>query len=490
MYSSTDQFVLLPGLLLALFGCAALLLEVFSRRGAHNGPAAWPVLPAITLLGLAFTGASLWRQYQYLVNTSSVELLAFDGALGIDRYSIFFNALFTLSTALVTLVSVRYWRNSGEQGSECYALMLFAQCGMFVLAGGRDLITLFMGLELMALSFYILVGLLRRRVASNEAAIKYLLLGGFSSGLLAYGFSLLFGIAGSTNLHTISAAMATRDRHDPVLLLALATITVGLLFKISAVPFHMWAPDAYEGAPTSITAYLAAASKGASFAILLRILLVPFGSVRDLWTPVITLVAVLTLTVGNLAALGQDNVKRLLAYSSIAHAGYILLGLVAGNVTGMRAITIYLLTYTLMTLGIFFCAIALQTPQTEATDLTAFSGLMHRSPWVAICTLLFLLSLAGLPPIGGFWGKYYLFLALLETGHTVLAVIAVLYVAVAAYYYFRIVRYVFAAPAESAGRLQTGWGMRMALGVTALLTLAIGVYPEPFLRLAEGAVLR
>lgn len=483
MYSSTDQFVLLPALMLALFGCAALLLDVFAPRQKS-------ALPWITLLGLAFTGAALWRQGVYLAAAKAPELLGFDGGLVIDRFSLAANALLTISTALVTLISRQYWHAQDEPGRESYALLLFAQCGMFFLASGRDLVTIFLGLELMALSFYILVGLFRRRRESNEAALKYLLLGGFSSGLLAYGFSLLFGISGATGLTEIGAAVAAHDRHDPLLLIALAAISVGLLFKISAVPFHMWAPDAYDGAPVNVTAYLAVASKAASVAVLLRLLLGPLAGLRDLWTPVIAVVAVATLTIGNLAAVGQDNVKRLLAYSSVAHVGYILLGLVAGNQTGLDAIAIYVLTYSIMTLGVFFCVAALSQRGRDNDGIAAFTGLIRRSPWTAVLLLLFLLSLAGLPPTAGFWGKYYVFLALLETGHPVLAVISVLYVAVSAFYYFRIVRYVFAAPDTFIPPLLNGWGMRAALGIAGTLTLWIGVFPEPFLRLAKGSILR
>ncbi len=290
-------------------------------------------------------------------------------------------------------------------------------------------------------------------------------------------------------MREISAVLQSRDHRDPLVLLALATVIAGLLFKISAVPFHMWAPDAYDGAPLTATAYLAVASKAASFAILLRILLGPFAALRDVWLPVIAVAALATLTVGNLAAVGQDNFKRLMAYSSIAHAGYILLGLIAGNNTGLSAIAMYLVTYSAMTLGLIFCAIALRGQEENSETLAGFSGLIRRSPWIAVCALIFLLSLAGLPPTGGFWGKYYIFLALLETGHTALAIVAVLYVAVAAYYYFRLVRYIFAAPASPSDAIHAGWGMRIALAVSAIFTLGAGIFPEPLLRIAQRSVL-
>jgi NADH-quinone oxidoreductase subunit N len=275
-----------------------------------------------------------------------------------------------------------------------------------------------------------------------------------------------------------------------MVLLALTTTAVGLLFKVSAVPFHMWAPDAYEGAPTTVTAFLAVGSKAASFAFLVRMFLGPFAAAREMWVPLLTVVAVLSMTVGNLAAITQSNVKRLLAYSSISHAGYILLGLVAGNNTGIKGVAVYLLVYTFMNLGAFLVVVALRRKNLIGEDVDDFAGLMHRSPGYAVLMLIFLLSLAGIPPTAGFIGKYFIFLSLIETGHYVLAVVAVLYVAVAIYYYFRIVRSMFTEKEASSEPLATSFGMRVALGVTGLATLVIGIYPEPFVRLAQTSVLR
>ena len=320
--------------------------------------------------------------------------------------------------------------------------------------------------------------------------MKYLLLGAFSSGFLLYGFSVMYGLAGSTRLKDVAAAIAARDPWDPLVFLALATTAVGLLFKISAVPFHMWAPDAYEGAPTTITAYLAVGSKAASFAFLLRIFLGPFASVREVWEPLLVAVAVATMTVGNLAAISQTNIKRLLAYSSISHAGYILLGLIAGNETGIKGVAVYVMVYTFMNLGAFLVVVALRRKDLLGEDLEDLSGLMRKSPGYALLMLIFLLSLAGIPPTAGFLGKYYIFLSLIETGHYVLAVIATLYVAVAIYYYFRVVRSMFVAELTDKVPVASTFGLRVALGVTGVLTLLIGIYPEPFLRLAHTSLMR
>ncbi len=483
-YTSTDHFVLLPAIMLALFGCAVLLFEFL--LGQTDKQRRW--LLALALAGLAFTGRALWMQQSAVA--TGMQFSAFKGTLVLDNFSLLFNWIFLICSAIVILISYRYLEIEGEHHAEYYGLVLLAQCGMFFLATGNDLVTLFIGLELMALCFYIMVGFLRSEKRSNEAALKYLLLGGFSSGFLAFGFSMMYGLSGSTNLREIATAIANRGIGDPLTFVALATTSVGLFFKISAAPFHMWAPDAYEGAPTSVTAYLSVGSKAASFAILLRIFLVPLESMRQAWQPMLIAVAILSLTIGNLAAISQTNVKRLLAYSSISHAGYMLLGLVAGNETGLKGIAVYLLVYTFMNLGALLVIVAMRRADILGEDVDDLAGLVHRHPVYAIFMLVFLLSLAGIPPTAGFLGKYYIFLSLIETGHYVLAVVATLYVAVAIYYYFRIVRSMFAREEAIEEPLSSSLGLRVALGVTGALTLLIGVFPEPLLRYAGESLMK
>src|SRR5262249_36697576 len=319
--------------MMALFGCAALLFDFWLVPDPrHKKYLLW-----VVVVGEAFTGYGLYKQMAWMTTYES-SLSGFKDSVLMDHFGVFFNWLFLVAALIVAIVSYKYLEAAGEHHGEYYSLILFAQCGMYFLATGTDLITLFIGLELMALCFYVMVGFLRNDRRSNEAAIKYLLLGAFSSGFLVYGFSVMYGLAGSTKLTDIAAAIAQRPAWDPVVFLALTTTAVGLLFKISAAPFHMWAPDAYEGAPTTVTAYLSVASKAASVAFLLRIFLGPLETVRPAWEPLMAAIAILTLTLGNLAAINQTNIKRLLAYSSISHAGYMLLGLVAGNTTGLEGI--------------------------------------------------------------------------------------------------------------------------------------------------------
>jgi NADH-quinone oxidoreductase subunit N len=445
-------------------------------------------LITFVVLAEAFTGYGLIKQQGYIVDGQ--PYLGFHGAVTIDGFSIFFNWIFLVAALIVAIVSYKYLEIAGEHHGEYYGLVLFAQAGMYFLATGTDLVTLFIGLELMALSFYVMVGFLRTDKRSNEAALKYLLLGAFSTGFLVYGFSVLYGIAGSTRLADIQAEIARRQAWDPVVFLAMATTAIGLLFKISAAPFHMWAPDAYEGAPTTVTAYLSVASKAASIAFLLRIFTGPLAPSREAWEPLLSIVAVVTLTLGNLAAINQTNIKRLLAYSSISHAGYMLLGLIAGNDTGINGIAVYVMVYTFMNLGAFLVVVALRRQNIIGEDLDDIAGLVHKSPGYAVLMLIFLLSLAGIPPTAGFLGKYYIFLALIQTRHFGLAVIATLYVAVAIYYYFKIVRSMFIREATEKAPLASSVGLRFALAVSGVLTLAIGIYPEPFLRMAQTTILR
>jgi len=488
-YSATDHFTIIPAVMMALFGCAILLFDFL----IFPDPRQRKWLLIFVALSEGFTGYALFHQTAWLASQGQTQLQGFGGSVTVDGMGIFFNWIFLVAAMVVALVSYHYLEIAGEHHGEYYSLILFAQCGMYFLATGTDLITLFIGLELMALCFYVMVGFLRADKRSNEAAMKYLLLGAFSSGFLAYGFSVMYGIAHSTKLADIAAAIAARPAWDPVVFLALVTTLVGLLFKISAVPFHMWAPDAYEGAPTTVTAYLSVASKAASIAFLLRLFhgpFAPFAAAREMWEPMLAVIAVLTLTVGNLAAVNQTNIKRLLAYSSISHAGYMLLGLVAGNETGITGIAVYVMVYTFMNLGAFLVLVALRRQKIIGEDLDDISGLMHKSPGYAILMLVFLLSLAGIPPTAGFLGKYYIFLSLIQTGHYTLAVVATLYVAVAIYYYFKVVRSMFTGEETETAPMATSFGLRVALGVCGAMTLAIGLYPEPFLKLAQTSLLR
>jgi len=350
-----------------------------------------------------------------------------------------------------------------------------------------------------------LTGFLRHQRRSNEAAVKYLLLGAFSSGLLAYGFSLLYGISAMadlsgpgglplqvprTNLDVVRTALSLRGPTDLLVMLAIVTTSAGLFFKVAAVPFHQWAPDVYEGAPTSISAYVSVASKTASFALLLRLFLYAFWPVRANWVEIIGVVAVASLTIGNLAAITQSNVKRLLAYSSISHVGYILLGLVAalsgdGNDTGLKGIAFYLFVYAFMTIGAFTIVIVLRRQGLIGDEIEDMNGLIQRSPTAAVLLLIFMLSLAGIPPLAGFVGKYYILLSLVQTQHYYLALFAAIYIVPGLYYYFRIVAHAWLREPSGEDRPRATAGQSVALAAMCAVTVIAGIYPEPFIRMAS-----
>ncbi len=418
-------------------------------------------------------------------------LLGFYNSLLVDRFAIYFWYLFLAGTAIAIVGSVHYLDVEDEDHGEYYALMLLSVVGMMCMAAGIDVVLIYIGLELMAISSYILVGFLRRDRRSNEAALKYLLLGAFSSGIFAYGLSLFYGLSGSTNLGVIARAVSAQNPHNPVIVIALLTTMTGLLFKIAAVPFHQWAPDAYEGAPTSIAGFMSVAVKAAAWAMLLRILLFGLFPLRSVYIPVIVVIAIATMTGGNFAALTQTNTKRLLAYSSIAHVGYMLLAFVAmgtsqigspGFLDGFKGILIYLLVYTFMNLGVFAVIASLRQRNVIGDELDDMAGLYQRAPVEAVLMLLFLLSLAGIPPAAGFLGKYYIFLSLIESGHYGLASLGVLYSLFGLYYYLKIANAMLIRAPMETDRLPISLGMRCALAVTALATIVIGIYPEPFIR--------
>jgi NADH-quinone oxidoreductase subunit N len=487
--SWTDYLLALPITLLALFALGILLLDFLVPQESK-----W-VNAVAALIGVGFSAAGVYKIQAWLGSAPGIQGMLH--TMVIDRFALYFFYLFLAATAIAILMSIRYLETEQESHGEYYALMLLSVAGMMCMAAGFDIVLIFIGLELMAMSTYVLVGFLRRDQRSNEAALKYLLLGAFSSGIFAYGLSLLYGLAGSTNLAVIHQELmrkAVDPQYKPVAVIALATTITGLLFKIAAIPFHQWAPDAYEGAPTSITGFMSVAVKAAGWAMLLRILVVGLMPLRSIWVPMLVFVSIATMTGANLAALTQTNTKRLLAYSSIAHVGYMLLGLIAGTATelnadGVKGILIYLLVYTFMNLGAFAVITSLRHRNVIGDELDDLDGLYSRAPIEAVLMLAFMLSLAGIPPLAGFWGKYFIFLSLIETKHYVLAALGVLYSVFGLYYYLKIANAMFMRqPEKGEDRLPVSYAMRLALGITGFATLFIGILPDQFIRMVNWAL--
>jgi NADH-quinone oxidoreductase subunit N len=394
--------------------------------------------------------------------------------------------LLTLTGAAVTLVmSIDYWQGAGRLKFEFPVLVLLATTGMLMMISANDLIALYVGLELQSLSLYVVAAFDRRSARSSEAGLKYFVLGALSSGMLLYGASLIYGFTGSTLFADIAAAVQPSGANLG-LIFGLVFLMTGFAFKISAVPFHMWTPDVYEGAPTPVTAFFAAAPKLAAMALTVRTLFAAFPSVTPEWQQIVTFLAIASMALGAFAAIGQHNIKRLMAYSSIGHMGYALVGLAAGTAEGVQGVIIYLAIYLAMTLGTFACILAMRRQGRMVEDIDQLSGLSSTSPMMAFLLAMLLFSLAGIPPLAGFFAKFYVFLAAINAGLYALAVIGVLLSVVGAYYYLRIVKIMyFDAPAE---RFEPMPGLLAAvLGASGLFILFYFVYPAPLVTVAEAA---
>jgi NADH-quinone oxidoreductase subunit N len=467
---ATDVIAVIPELIILVAACAILLLEPF-LKGDRT------VVMAIALTGL-FSSAAV------ALGLLGQDRLAFSGMLVLNDWAVFFKVLFAAGAAVTLLMSSEYLESHRRHIGEYYALVLFAVIGMDLMAASRDLIPFYVSLELMALSSYVLAAFFRYRIRSNESSLKYFLTGSFASAILLYGISLVYGETGATNYAAIGQALSGHEATAGVIL-AVFLVAIGLAFKVSAAPFHMWAPDVYQGAPTPIAAFFSVGPKAAAFAVILAAFVVAFPGVAEQWGILFIVLAVLSMLAGNLFALVQTNVKRMLAYSSIAHAGYILAGIGAMGWTKNsypgQAVLLYLAAYTFMNLGAFGVLTYLKSQTSGKFDysLKQMAGLGRRSPWAAVLLALFLLSLTGIPGTAGFIAKFYVFGAVVWADLVWLAVVGVLLSAVSAYYYLRVIIVMFFKEPEEELNISgpISGGMAAALALSALATLAIGILP-------------
>ncbi len=481
---SWPDLVSLAPVVVAILAAAAVLLVDMAAPGRRSTAvvAALAGLGAVALTVLALAGRTE---------------TAFAGAYRLDDLTIFLDALLVIVATLTILFAGDYLETRGLPMAEFAAILLFAIAGAMLIAGAADLLLLFVGLELMVLPGYVLAGFARRDPYSTEGAIKYFLLGSFSSAILLFGLAYVWGMTGSTRVDAVAAAMAdvaATGRIAPGLALGLAFVTTGVAFKMAAVPFHYWTPDAYQGSPTPVTAYLSVGPKIGAFAIALRLLVAALGPIKEDWLPVVVVLAAVTMTLGNLVAIAQDNVKRMLAYSSIAHTGYILVGLAAyagGRDEGLWAILFYLAAYTFMNMGAFAVVTALQRRPGVSSDIATFAGLGRRDPWLGALMALFLLSLTGIPPLAGFWAKAYVIVAAVEAGGwpAALAVLAMLNAAAAAFYYLRVVVYMYMREPAIEGRAAApGPLFRTGLAAATIGTLAFGLFPAVLTAVGNAAL--
>ena len=487
-----------PELLLAGFGLL-LLLASATVPVAIRQVGGWLTLAVLAVAAFLVTAQLSAGSGGTVASTGAFPDIAGNPAFVVDGFAVVFKLIFLLGAAFTVLMSMKYPDTDGEDSAEFLALVVFSVFGMMFLASGTGLITIYIGLETMALAGYLLVGFRVREKRANEGAVKYFVLGALASGILLYGISLVYGATGSINLYGIAASLAGDGSGAAGFLgLGVVLMLVGIGFKVAAVPFHMWAPDAYEGATTPATSFLATAAKAGAFAMLLRVFVTAFGDRGADWAPLMILLAAASMTVGNIAALRQDNVKRMLAFSSVGHAGYVLMGLIAVGLSGgdaairargLLSVALNLFIYTFATAGAFALVALLRKNGQPGEMLDDFNGLVKRHPVASVCMLLFLLSLAGIPCTAGFIGKWWLFGAAIKVNLVWLAVVAVLNSVVSLYYYARVMVAIFIRDGDGESKIQVPLPLSAAIGAAGLFTLVIGVYPQPFIRLARYAVL-
>ena len=485
----SDLFAILPELIVVAAACLVLALDPITPIRQKNS-LAWLSLGALVLC------------FGLTASQMPGRVYAFSDLIVIDAYGAFWKLLLYVVSGLTILLSLPYLKEERIGFAEYYAFLLLSLSGMMVMVSAADLLTIYLGTELMSLSLYILAGFKRFEERSLEASAKYFVLGSFSSGLLLYGISLLYGLAGSTRLSAISTAIGTLGIDDPGLIAAMILLVVGFGFKIAIVPFHMWTPDVYEGAPTSVTAFMAVASKAASFGAFLRVFFEGLAGLKANWYVLFVFLCIATLALGNIVVIVQTNIKRMLAYSSIAHAGYAMIGvIVAGHIeaeTGVRSlgfssVLLYLAVYAFMTLGAFALVALLRKGGVEGDEIEDFAGLAQRQPVPAFLMLVFMVSLAGIPPTAGFIGKFYLFLAAVKSGLVWLAVVAVLFAAASAYFYLRVVMVMYMRDpqpsAQPLPRFATSPAMTVVLACALAGVVLLGLFPDLLVSITSQAVL-
>jgi len=483
-----DLLAILPELIVIGAACLVLALDPITPPDKKDW-LAWLALGALVVC-IGVTASQMGG-----------VVLAFSDLVIIDPYACFWKLLLYGASGLTILLSLSYLKEERIHLAEYYGFLLLSLVGMMVMVSAADLLTIYLGLELMSLALYVLAGFRRVESRSLEASAKYFVLGSFSSGILLYGISLLFGLTGSTRLSAIAVATSTNGLNDPAMILAMALLVVGFGFKIAVVPFHMWTPDVYEGSPTSVTAFMAVASKVASFAAFMRVFLEGLGGLKPHWEGLFLALCVATLVLGNVVAIVQTNIKRMLAYSSIAHAGYALIGVVvAGHpdaetsvrTLGLSSVMLYLAVYAFMTLGAFAVVAMVRKQGVEGDEIEDFAGLSKRHPVAALLMLVFMVSLAGIPPTAGFIGKFYLFMAAIKAGLTWLAIVAVVLTAISAYFYLRVVMVMYMREPQSVGpatRFSTSPAIAVVLACALAGVVLLGLFPNVLVSLSSQSVL-
>jgi NADH-quinone oxidoreductase subunit N len=468
-----DLISLAPVLVLTVFGMMALVTDLFIGKNKS-------ILVFISLIGLLMAAISSFAKF-------NLPVFSFNGAYIVDHLSVFFTLIFCISSALAILISVDFNKREGITVGEYYSLILFCTAGMVLLASSTDMIMIFLGIEIISISLYILAGIQRKNKNSNEAALKYFLLGAFATGFLLYGMTLIYGSTGSTKLALIAKVISDGEIiSEQLLLMGVVLLIIGFGFKVAAVPFHMWAPDVYQGAPTPVTAFMAVGPKAASLAAFYRIMSETMPEISYSWEILLCVISVLSMFIGNLGAIMQTNIKRLLAFSSVAHVGYLMIAIIAKNSLSSSSLMFYMLTYAFMVFGAFGIVILLGRKGEENLELENYSGLAYKHPIIAITMTIFLLSLGGLPPLAGFVAKFYIFSAALKEGFLFLVIIAVLNSAISFYYYLKVIVFMYMKEPIKEFHITLTPMTIIVIAIAAFGTIQLGIYPDPIITLAEN----
>ncbi|BAT72288.1 NADH-quinone oxidoreductase subunit N [Thermosulfidibacter takaii ABI70S6] len=466
---------IVPEIIATALACFLLIFDLFVPKDRKR------VVGIAALIGCVILTVVTWGYF-------GKNIVTFSGMFILDNFAVVLKLLFLVSDIVIILISLKYLELEGVSLGEYYALLVFATVGMMIMASANDLIMVYLGLETMALSVYVLAGFMRMTEKSAEAALKYFLMGVFISGIFLFGIAFTYGVVGSTNLKEIAQYISMNGFKNPLLGVAIILIAAGLGLEIAMAPFHFWAPDVYEGAPTSVTAFISVAPKVAAIAALFRVYAEAFSLMAPYWKEILWLVAALTMTIGNVTAVLQNNVKRLLAYSSIAHAGYMLLGILAFNQVGVAALAFYFFAYCFMNIGAFGIVIYLRRNNIVGDNLEDFKGLAQIHPMLALVMVIFLLSLTGIPPTVGFVGKFLLFSAAVKAGYYWLVAIAVLNSVISLYYYFKIAKVMYMENPETTEPLSAAASLKIAVFALGILTIVFGLYPHPLINLAQMSI--
>lgn len=465
----------LPELFLAATIMVLLMLGVFQKGGLKDNDAGtYRIISVLAVIALLISGALLWP-------SAGPRVVTFSDMFVTDMFAVFTKGLVIVAAALGVIMSRDFMERHHVARFEFPILIVFATLGMMLMISANDLISLYVGLEMQSLSLYVMASIQRDDNRATEAGLKYFVLGAVASGLLLYGSSLVYGFAGTTNFDALAGLFAANADVSPGLVIGIVFILAGLAFKVSAVPFHMWTPDVYEGAPTPVTAFFAVAPKIAALALFVRVMVGPFGDLMAQWQQIVILISVLSMILGALAAINQRNIKRLMAYSSIGHVGYALVGLAAGTEEGTRGILIYLAIYLIMNVGTFACILCMRKGGRMVEAIDDLAGLGKSNPMLAATIVVFMFSLAGIPPLAGFFGKLYVFLAAVEAGLFVLAIIGVVTSVIGAFYYLRIIKVMYFDDPIDTLDTPIGKELTLVIATTSIIIVLFFVYPSPIL---------